>query len=98
MIDQRIFKQFPLVGQQCASLSAGNDLEIIKAERAGIADGSKPLTAKAAAVRLAGIFQNQQIMLPGDLHDRLHIAGETLNMYRDDGLCMLGDFLFDVFR
>ena len=97
MVDQSAFKKKPVIRKQSAALSAGDDLKVIKAQRAGIADGSQSLTPEAAAVSLAGIFQNQQVVPLRNIQDGIHVAREALNMDRNDGLGMRGDLPFDVF-
>lgn len=76
----------------------GYDLEEVEAVRAGVADGSEPLSAKVAAVRLAGVLKDEDAVFLRDLHDFVHRGWEALDMNRDDGFRVRGYLSLDILR
>ena len=47
---------------------------------------------------MAGIFDNLEIMLTRDGHDRLHITGEASIVHHCDRLCALRNLCFNLLR
>ena len=63
---------------------------------AEITDGAKRTALVAAHDALRRILHDLEAMAVRDLHDRVHLAGNTGVVHRHDGLCPVGDGLFDL--
>ena len=60
-----------------------------------IPDGSQRFSVIIGFHSLRRVFHHFQIVLPGNLHDRIHLAGHAGVVYRNDRLCFFCDRLFD---
>src|SRR5690606_30821365 len=80
-----------VVGDERAAFAAREVLEVVEAERADIADGAVLATVVPAADALAGIFDHEELALAGDLHDRVHVAGQAEDVDGDHGAGVLAD-------
>ena len=67
---------------------ASQVLARVEAETPYIADGPDLIALMLRSVSLAGVFDNLQTMLPGDLHDRIHVRRLPVQMHWNDGLCL----------
>ena len=63
----------PVAPDECATLAAREVLGFMKAIAAQVTDGTEPLVLVAGKYSLRGVFNHQQIMAPGNRHDRVAI-------------------------
>ena len=68
----------------------------MEAVAAEIADRSEILSVVCAHHALCGIFHNHQAVAAGNIHNRIHFAGNARIMNDDDCFCLFGDRLFDL--
>jgi len=81
-----------------AALAAGDVLEVVEAEGAGMADGAELPALVGAADALAGVLDDDEVAPGRDGHDRVHVAGRTPHVDRDDGAGARADRLLDRLR
>ena len=67
----------------------------IKAEAAKIADGARAPPLVFGAVRLRGVLDHDEPVSTGDLHDRIHVCDQAVQMDRQDRLRPRRDRGFD---
>jgi len=71
-----------LIGYHRPAFPAGNGFDKIKGIGSGIADRAQVFPFIRSANTLAGVFQQQQVMLLTDLPQRIHISHASAHMHR----------------
>ena len=74
-----------VVGDEQAPFAAAEVLQVVQAEGSGHAQRAAHPALVDRAVRLAGVFDDVQSMLAGDLQNRIHVGRAALDVHRDDG-------------
>ena len=87
-----------IIGDACAAFAGRQDLRLLEAEAADIADGADMLAGPAAAVGVGAVFDDFQVVLAGDLHDAVHVRERTEKVHGDHGLGLAGDRRFHFRR
>ena len=82
---------FRVAGGDAAAFAAAHVLEEIEAERGSVAEGAKLAALIGPADALADVLEHQKAALLGDRHDRIHVAGGTPHVDRNDGARMRAD-------
>ena len=88
--------QLFVIADDRAAFSAGNCLARLEAEAAQVTNGAQLFPAIHGQMCLAGIFDHLELVLLGDLHDAVHIAGLAHHVHGHDGLGVFGDPFFHV--
>src|SRR3990172_7621953 len=70
----------------------------IKAETPGVSEAAGPLPPHRGAERLCTVFDDVEIVFPGDADELFDRRGMTEEMHGKDGLCPRGYLLFDPGR
>ncbi len=97
VIDKRGLVNRPVVGHQRAALATGrDDLEIIQAERPGVAPAPRAPPLVAAADHLARVFQHLDAARPGDGHDLFHVGGPAQHVHGNDRLGVRPDLPLEI--
>lgn len=75
-----------------AAFAAGREVfALAEAEAADIADGSGFFALVDAAEALCAVFDNLEVVLLGDLHDRIHVGDDTVEVDNDNRFCAFCD-------
>ena len=85
-----------VVGDKHSALTAHSDLCPLEAERADVSNGSRMNAVVKCPYRLAGIFYHSKVVLLGNLHDSVHVAGKSTKMDQHDRFCFWRDERFDL--
>ena len=94
-----LFGQLLVLGGQHATVADPSQIfGRIEAETADVAQRSGPMAFEFGTDRLRGIFDQQQMMAPGDRCDRGHVGTLTEQVDRNDGLGARGDACFRIGR
>ena len=74
-----------VAGDNRPPFTGSDNLRLIEAEHANVADGAQPTASVAAADRLTGVLDDDEAVLPGSGHDRAHVARDPGHMHRQHG-------------
>ncbi len=91
----RFFGYRVVIGGEHAALGAGHVLGRIQAEGAR-AKGTGALAVEFGGVCLAGIFNHQQVMFFGNVHDGAHICAQPIQINGQDSFGLGGNDRFDL--
>ncbi len=80
--------QTGVVGDAHPALTRRNDLVREQREARDVPD-------RADAVRLGGVLDHPEVVLVGDLHDRVHVAAPAVDVHRHDGPGPRSDLVLD---
>jgi len=86
------------VRDQCPALTATNVLVLVEAKDANVAHRPGGLPPIGHADCLAGILNDEQIVLIGDCDDCVHVSNQVQHVDRNNGLCCTGHSGLDVDR
>ena len=90
-------QEFCHVGTQDAALAKGGDvLDLVERERAKIADCAELAVLILAAKGVRRVLKDDNIVLLGQRHDRIHIDWIAANVDGDDHLRLVGDLFLHV--
>ena len=85
------------VGHDYARFAAGSQvLAWVKAETASVAKTADAPALVLRSMRLGGVFNDGEAVLPCDLQDRVHVRGMAVKVHRDDCPRAWGDHRFDT--
>src|SRR5579863_9227235 len=91
----RAFRERVVVDRNAAAFAACHVLIVIEAERADMTDAAKLSSLVAAADALAGVFDDDEVASPRDIHDGVHVASCAPHVNGDDGPRAWADRGFD---
>ncbi len=90
--------QFFVISDNCSALSAGQALKLLKAETAQRSHRAQFLATPLSHMGLAGILQDRNIILFGERHNLIHIAGAPADVYRKQRFRVRINLLFNQIR
>ena len=94
--DLRAFHQCAIVDKRRPALTAGGVVfGFMEAEAADMADGAQRAPLVGGHHPLRGVFHHKQVVLVGDGHDGIHLAGYAGIVHRDNRPGFIGDGGFD---
>ncbi len=80
------------IADECqAAAVAVQRFQRLKTEKSGVAERADRTIAEGRAQRMRAVFHDPQIMPSGDRHDRLHVAGQSVQVRRNDSACLRCD-------
>src|SRR5581483_8704449 len=82
----RLIREVLIGCDQHPTLAGAQNFSVLKAERARDPKAAGPLASPFRAMRLGGIFNQQQIALPADRSERIHVAHRAAEMDRHHSL------------
>ena len=68
----------------------------MEAEATVVADAAESSALVACHDALRGVLDDQEMMPGGDIHDRVHLAGDAGVVDRNDGPCLVGDGVLNL--
>ena len=90
-------REIVVVGDDHAAFAAGREvLALAEAEAADVADRTGGAALVDAAEALRAVFDDLQIVLLRDRHDRVHVGDDAVEVDHHDRLRALGDVPLDV--
>ena len=84
-------KAFVIDHQRAAFTAAGVVFGFMEAESRQVTFNTNEIAFVFAHDALRGVFDHQQVMLVGQAHDRIHIAGDAGVMHGHNGFGFIGD-------
>jgi len=92
--DADFFVEVGVIGEDCPGFAKGAEVFAwVEAEAAGIGEEAGFFSVVFGAVGLAGVFDDEDPVLAGDVEDGLEIGGVTEEVDGDDGFGFWGDRL-----
>src|SRR5207237_5099810 len=92
------FGQLVVVGGDDSTFAGGEILARLEREGAHVADGAGGAIVERCAVGVGGVFDNGEVVLFGNRHDRVHVGDLPGEMDGDDGAGAGGNGRFDRAR
>src|SRR5262245_20061941 len=90
------FEQDGIIGDNSATLSCSDCLVQLKAVDSDVSDRPQRAAFVAGSDTLSTVLQDLELMLVGDAHDAVHIAGIPLKMNHHDHLGLWSDLAFNI--
>ena len=84
------------VGDQHAAVAARDGLVQVEAVRPAHTDRAEPTAVIATTECLCGVFDQHDVVAPGDVAERIEIARRPEHVHGEDGLGLAGDASLDV--
>lgn len=86
------------VAGDSATFARRQVLGVLEAEASEVADRSAFLSLVVREPGLTGVLDDRETVLPGDGHDRVHVARHPVDMHRHDGARAFRDSTLDGSR
>ena len=86
--------QYGSIGEYGTAFAHSDVMRRIKAQRSDITEGADELAVVARTERIATIFDHEQVMALGDLHDETQVKWVAERMRQHDRSGLVGDGFF----
>ena len=88
---------FLVFDEDCTAFAHAVVLGLVIAVAAKVTERPERATLVGGHHSLRSIFDDEQVVLFGDVVNRVHFAGDARIVHRHDGLCLFGNGAFDEF-